>query len=51
MLYGSAVVNAHTLKEAPMADKTIKNLPISSKTAGDVKGGAKLNKRSSKRSR
>jgi hypothetical protein len=34
-----------------MAEKQIKDLSVPSKISGDVKGGAKLNKRSTRRSR
>jgi hypothetical protein len=34
-----------------MADKTIRDLTVPSKSAGEVKGGAKLNKKAGKKSR
>jgi hypothetical protein len=41
----------HTFKAAPMADKKIKDLSLPSKSAGDVKGGARANRRAGRKSR
>ena len=51
MLYSWSFTTVHSLSEVPMAEKQIKDLSVPSKISGDVKGGAKLNRRSSKRSR
>jgi len=41
----------HTLKGDPMADKKIKDLTVPSKSAGDVKGGAKSKKSAGRKRR
>jgi Rod binding domain-containing protein len=51
MLYQQTSVTVHTFKGAPMAEKMIKDLTVPSKSAGDVKGGRKANKKASRKSR
>jgi hypothetical protein len=51
MLYQETSVTVHTFKGAPMADKKIKDLTVPSKSAGDVKGGRKANKKAGRKSR
>jgi hypothetical protein len=41
MLYYRAFTDVLNLKGDPMANKKIKDLTVPSKSAGDVKGGAK----------
>ena len=51
MLYQETSVTVHTFKGASMADKMIKDLTVPSKSAGDVKGGRKANKKAGKKGR